>query len=159
MTKFLRNGDFLAGLVLFVLGFFMLGNAINFGRQIDAAIGADFFPKIISAALIAVSVGLILGGVKAVKAAEAEGSGAQPSKNYPGFAATLGLLILYIFVMPVLGFIIATVPFTFLLILILVPKGKKNRLLFLGISAGITLAAYFLFVKVFFVMLPAGILG
>jgi hypothetical protein len=160
MVKYIRNGDFVGGVVSFIAGGFMLGNAVVFGRQISGSIGADFFPKLISAALMLVAAGLIAEGVRQVNVAEA-GSGERPKKrnNYPGFALAVGALMLYILLMRVLGFIIATIPFTLALIMILIPKEKKNWPLFLGIAAGVTLGAYFLFTKVFFVMLPKGLLG
>jgi putative tricarboxylic transport membrane protein len=160
MTKYFKNGDVLAGSVLFLMGMFMLINAVIFGRGINTGIGADSFPKIISCALLAVSAGLLRSGIK-IKNASAENNKTEPAKqgNYPVFAAVLGVFLSYVFIIPVLGFIITTVPFLFFLMLLLVPRKKKNVPLFLGVSAGVSLGTYLLFVKVFFVMLPAGLLG
>jgi hypothetical protein len=39
------------------------------------------------------------------------------------------------------------------------PKENRNCLLFAIVAVAVTVAVYFLFVKVFYVMLPGGILG
>lgn len=160
MTKYLKNGEVLAGSVLFLIGMFMLLNAIIFGRAINTGIGADFFPKIVSCALMAVSAGLIRSGIRTEKAFAADNEKEPANKgNYPVFAAALGVFLVYVFLMPVLGFIIATIPFIFCLILLLAPTKKRKIPLFLGISVAVSLGTYLLFVKLFFVMLPAGLLG
>ncbi|MDR1106884.1 MAG: tripartite tricarboxylate transporter TctB family protein [Treponema sp.] len=160
MAKYIKNGDILAGAVLFLIGMFMLINAAVFGRAINTGIGADFFPKIVSCALMTVSAGLLRSGIKAEKASAANNK-TEPVKkgNYPVFAAVLVVFLSYVFIMPVLGFIITTIPFLFFLMLLLVPKKKRNIPLFLGVSSGVSLGTYLLFVKVFFVMLPMGLLG
>jgi hypothetical protein len=109
---------------------------------------------------MAVSSGLIRSGIKTEKAFAAS-TEARPERkgNYPVFAAALGIFLAYVFLMPVLGFIIATIPFAFSLIMLLVPEKKRKIPLFLGISTGVSLGTYLLFVRVFFVMLPGGLLG
>jgi hypothetical protein len=160
MTKYLKNSEVLAGSVLFLVGIFMLLNAVVFGWAIKAGIGADFFPKIISCALMAVSAGLIRSGIKTEKASAANNETRPAGKgNYPVFAAVLGSFLAYVFLMPILGFIIATIPFTFFLVLLLVPAKNRKIPLFLGVSVAVSLGTYLLFVKVFFVMLPAGLFG
>jgi hypothetical protein len=160
MTKYLKNGEVLAGSILFLMGMFMLLNAVIFGRAINTGIGADFFPKIVSCALLAVSVGLVHSGIKTEKSF-AVNNETMPAKkgNYPVFTAALGVFLVYGFLMPILGFIIATIPFTFCLIMLLVPAKNKKIPFFLGISVAVSLGTYLLFVKIFFVMLPAGLLG
>jgi putative tricarboxylic transport membrane protein len=146
------------GCILTVMGIWMLADAINFGRFISGGIGADFFPKIISSALILIGLLLIAGAYQAERNPAKKNENTIKS-NYREFAAVMGLLTVYILALKPLGFILATAPFTFLLILILSPRENRSFRLFALLAVAVTVAAYFLFVKVFYVMLPQGILG
>jgi putative tricarboxylic transport membrane protein len=160
MTRqLIKDKNFRMGCIMTVLGIWMLADAINFGRFISGGIGADFFPKIISTALILIGLLLAAGAYKAARKQAEKRETAAIKNNYPEFAATLGLLALYILALKPLGFILSTAPFTFLLILILSPRENRNCLLFATVAAAVTVALYFLFVKVFYIMLPGGILG
>jgi putative tricarboxylic transport membrane protein len=159
MTRqLIKDKNFRMGCILTALGIWMLADAINFGRFISGGIGADFFPKIISTALVLIGLLLAAGAYKAARK-QAEKREAAVKNNYAEFAAVIGLFILYILALKPLGFILSTAPFTFLLILILSPRENRRYLLFAAIAVAVTIAAYFLFVKVFYVMLPPGILG
>lgn len=160
--RLIKNQNFLAGVALSLVGLFMLVDAINFGRFINGSVGADFFPKIVSAALLVVGISLACSGLAQVRkgsSATAEGSDDQIKSNVLEFLGAIAALVLYIFLLEPLGFIIATIPFCFALILLISPKKKRNYPLFAGVSVGVAIAAYLLFVKVFYVMLPQGILG
>jgi putative tricarboxylic transport membrane protein len=160
--QLIKNKNFLMGSIVTLVGIGMLADAINFGRFISGGIGADFFPKIISSALIL--MGLLLGaeGYRVVREQAGKHQGASQEaikNNYLEFAAVLGVLTVYVIVLRPLGFILSTVPFTFLLILILSSRENRRVPLFAIIAVIVTVAVYFLFVKVFYVMLPVGILG
>jgi putative tricarboxylic transport membrane protein len=156
--RLLKNRNFLMGCILTAVGIGMLADAINFGRFISGGIGADFFPKIISSALVLTGLLLAAGAYRAARK-QAETRESAVKSNYVEFAAVIGLFLVYILALKPLGFIVSTAPFTFLLILVLSPRENRGYLLFAVIAAAVTIAAYFLFVKVFYVMLPSGILG
>lgn len=160
--RLIKNQNFLAGIALSLVGIFMLVDAIRFGRFINGNVGADFFPKMVSTALLLVGISLLSSGLTQVKKEPSVANGGvtgQIKGNVPEFLGTIAVLILYILLLEPLGFIIATIPFCFSLILLISPKDKRNYLLFAAISVGVAIVAYLLFVKVFYVMLPQGILG
>ncbi|MFA6633621.1 MAG: tripartite tricarboxylate transporter TctB family protein, partial [Kiritimatiellia bacterium] len=68
-------------------------------------------------------------------------------------------LILYLALIPILGYIIASTLYIFGQILILNRSNKQHYLRYATISIFSAVLTYLLFVKVFSVMIPAGILG
>ena len=71
---------------------------------------------------------------------------------------TMGLIIVYAVLMKSVGFIITTFVYMMAQMLIL-REGKKNWLLMVIISLVMSVGIYFLFTRVFNIMLPAGILS
>lgn len=71
---------------------------------------------------------------------------------------TMGLVLVYALTMKSVGFILTT--FVFMMVQMFVLKeGKKNWPLMLGISLVMSVGIYFLFTRVFNIMLPAGVLS
>ena len=71
---------------------------------------------------------------------------------------TMGLIIVYALLMKSVGFIITTFVYMMAQMFIL-REGKKNWLLMVVISLIMSVGIYFLFTRVFNIMLPAGILS
>ena len=162
IRRFFKNQNIVAGSVLILVGIIMLTDAINFGRFISSKVGADFFPKIISAGLILTGTAILITGLREFRKESAEDRGKAKVSiqgNYLALTYTIVLLIVYVILLGPLGFITTTIPVTFLLMLLLTPKSKRNYLVFAIVSAVATIATYFLFAKIFYVMLPRGILG
>lgn len=181
--RYLFHKTFVPGIVLALLGAFMLIDAISFGRVISGGLGADFFPKIVSAAMLLTGIGLVAGAVSEIRKStqgiqtkEAQPEAAQaeavpeeaeqaeekqevPKSNWMMLAATAVTLLVYILILEHVGFILSTIPFTFALIMILSGKSQIKIWAVALISVLTSIATYLLFVNVFQVMLPPGLLG
>jgi putative tricarboxylic transport membrane protein len=68
-------------------------------------------------------------------------------------------LVLYIALLPIIGFLITTVVYLFAQMYLLADKKERKIPLFLVTSVVTSVFVYFVFKSVFFLMLPAGILG
>ena len=61
--------------------------------------------------------------------------------------------------MPLLGFMLSSILYMFAQMLLFVPavyRTKRNVILFAGLSVAVPIAVYYLFVNVFYLLLPAG---
>ena len=103
---------------------------------------------------------VILFGIKSVKIIRA-GQGVlnfdslvTPRSYVPKRLGLLSLTIVYIFIVPSLGFTITT--FLFLTMAMLLLSEGKNKRLILSLSAGLSLGGYLLFVVAFKTRFPAG---
>mgnify|MGYP000852030569 CR=1 FL=1 len=146
------------------LGFFSiaLGIAIlimsNDIRDFAAVgVGAKFFPRIAAVGF------MILGSLLVYQNRTLLFVRTHSESNVKGAflppVLTLAILILYLALIPILGYIIASSLYIFGQILILNRGNKQRYLRYAIISAISAVATYLLFVKVFSVMIPAGILG
>lgn len=147
------------------LGFFSiaLGIAIlimsNDIRDFAAVgVGAKFFPRIAAAGFMILGALLVYQNRTLLfvrshsETASMKGSSLSP-------LLTLAILILYLALIPILGYIIASTLYIFGQILILNRGNKQHYLRYATISIISAVLTYLLFVKVFSVMIPAGILG
>lgn len=148
----------LLGVALFLMSFGIKSVALNL-------IKADFFPRLIAALLVFLGVILLLTGLKAAKEYQTvEEESELPFWKNDGTISMLETLVLigvYVLLMKPLGFVIATFIYLVVQMYVLTPKEKrtrKNVVLFVVISLIASLAIYLLFVRVFYLMLPAGIL-
>jgi len=153
-------GSFLIVLaaVLFILSFGIRSVALNL-------IKADFFPRLDAALLLVLGMILIVTGMLKARSyqPEAESSSVPFWKYDPtvSMLETLALIALYITVLKPVGFIISTMAYLVIQMFVLTPKekrNKKNLLVFCVISLIVSVVVYLVFVKVFYLMLPAGIL-
>jgi len=121
-------------------------------------VGAKFFPRI-------AAVGFMILGSLLVYQNRAMLFGRSHSQNTTLKRAslspllTLAILVLYLALIPILGYIIASILYIFGQILILNRGNKHQYLRYAVISIISATGTYLLFVKVFNVMIPAGILG
>jgi len=160
--RFFKNQNIMAGSVLILVGVLMLANAIIFGQVITSKIGADFFPKIISTGIILVGTAILVNGLREFRKelpADTGKANVSIPGNYPALGITVALLIIYVLLLGPLGFIVTTIPFTFLLMLLITPRSRRKYLTFAIVSIVSTIATYFLFARIFYVILPRGILG
>ena len=151
-----------AFLILLAAGLY----AASFGIKSVALnlIKADFFPRLDAALLLVLGVILVVSGFLKAKQAQPEAGETVPFWKNDGTISmleTLVLLVLYIGLMKPLGFVITTVFYLIAQMYTLTPREKRtkrNLALFVVISLITSLAIYLLFTKVFYLMLPAGIL-
>jgi hypothetical protein len=121
-------------------------------RSLPYTPGPPFFPWIATALLLALSLGLLAQGLfgavdGAVVAADAA------ARRRAG--AALAVLLGYLVVLPGLGFVLATIPFFALQMLLF---GERRPLPVAAGAVGVTLGLYILFRHGFGVFLPRGML-
>lgn len=144
--------------IAFGIGMLLLSNGIRDFAAVG--VGAKFFPRI-------AGIGFILIGVLLVyqqRGALANGASTEKAPSYDRSAnlsvvLSMGLLAIYLILVPRLGYIISSTIYIFGQTLIL-NRGAKHHYLRFALIAIISAAVtYILFVKVFRVMIPAGIFG
>ena len=156
--------DVFCGVFLILLGVGLYAMSFRIKSVALNLIKADFFPRL-DAALFVI-LGLILTGTGLSKArhSQAEAADSVPFWKQDATVSmleTLGLIAVYIALMKPVGFVITTVLYLIAQMYVLTPREKrtgKNAVLFAVISLVTSLAIYLCFTRVFYLMLPAGIL-
>lgn len=137
------------------------GIALWFASQsikVGAAMGqgGDFMPKLCSTVWVLISALLLVSNITMKDDGEKEAG-----INLKGFFATLVLLFVYVFMLKPIGFVISSMAYMLIQMLLFVPaeyRTKKNYILFVVLSVVIPVAVNALFVNVFSLILPTGIL-
>jgi len=159
-----QKENLLAGAILFLYGLWMLVQSFSFtGTGRAGEPGPVLLPRIISIMIICLSILLLLvtslGIKKADKFAAAEtkiGFSFFDKKN-ASVIITFALFVFYMFALWPLGFIMSSIIYSFLQMLVLsVRPSKKQLVVFALVSSSVPILAYLLFVNVFTLMLPRG---
>lgn len=161
MTKGMK--DIVSGSILFALSIAMFVAGLDIKKVLPVGVGSGFFPEVVGAALGLIAALIVVQGVRAL--GSEGGRQAAPAGTDAGTGAgwvvlaTLLLIGFYVAFLKPLGFI----PTTFLYLVgqftVLAPKGQRNIVAFVVVAAVVSVATYYLFLKVFELMLPTGILG
>lgn len=141
-------------LVIAGLALWISAQSIEVGAAMGK--GGDFMPKLCSGIWLAIGVLMLVTGWMA------KDDGERKSFHVKGFFATLLLLFVYILLLKPVGFVITSIVYMFVQMLLFVPKElmtKKRLILFGMISVILPIAVNLLFVNVFSLILPAGILS
>lgn len=164
-----RYQDIIASVALLLFaGVYALATSSVEIKNLNTVGGARLVPYVCSVVLALCALFILFHGIKNLKSeSKAETTGQKSEEkvkevtsNYKHLLLTLGLIILYALLFGTLGFIPSTILFTTAQIFVLMPQ--KTPVLFVhALIAGVitSIAVYFLFTKLFYVMLPSGILG
>lgn len=127
-------------------------------------IKADFFPKMDAVLLGILGIILLIDGVKKAKRdpgpAEAEQKGI--SEGTRCMIITLALIAVYVFCLEPVGFFLSTAVYLVVQMLVLADdahRRKKDLVLYVLLSLALSAGIYLLFTRVFYLMLPSGLLG
>jgi len=145
----MRRADFYIGLGLLAVAlvYFQQSFTILRGFASDR-LGPAFFPRTLALTLAALAVTLI------VRAAAGRSDPSRPPEIRVGvFAAVVGLLVVYAFVLPAAGFLLATPVLLGAVIWLL---GLRRWGTLLGTAVGATAVLYFAFGRALHVLLPMG---
>lgn len=152
MTNKKRN--LVVSILFLAFGVFLFVQSMGVKHMMKNDVGSGFFPKVIAIAMIAVSL------VRLVMTLKEEEKEAKKSNSDPkGGWMTIALVSLYVLAFNEVGFLIATVIYLFLQMLVLTPAEKRNIPLLAGISIAAPVFIYTLFVYVINTPLPKGIFG
>ncbi|MBC2857132.1 tripartite tricarboxylate transporter TctB family protein [Cetobacterium sp. 2A] len=143
--------DRIFSFVLCCIGISVYYTATQFqeGFMIDNGLGVDFFPKVISLILVILSILMFIGTFKA------NHKSAKFSKESKYTFITIGLVIMYIFLIDTIGYLLSTILFSFAVISVLKTKSTRNKIIFSLLFPSVI---YLLFTNVFKISLPTGIL-
>jgi putative tricarboxylic transport membrane protein len=164
------NKDLFASAFLILISVVMYAASNSIKKLTVSKIGADFAPKLVAIAIFILSIFYLINSVKQLKGSTTEkaiemDTGAKKDQEGKkkvsplSVIGTMGLLGLYITLLPIIGFLITTVVYLFAQMYLLADKKERKIPLFLVTSVITSVFVYFIFKSVFFLMLPAGILG
>lgn len=128
-------------------------------------IKADFFPKMDAILLGILGIALLWDGLRKAGQASEESKGEEKSGMSQGtrcMIITLALIAVYIFCLEPIGFLLSTFVYLVIQMLVLADEShrkKKDILLFVILSLVVSVGIYLLFTRVFYLMLPSGLLG
>jgi putative tricarboxylic transport membrane protein len=149
-------------LVVLAAGLFLYYTAENFEfEEASGRIGPGAWPKLILLLLLASALwGVVSSALNAgkvpVRAVEDDTEAlVRPPEIYPWLVwVAVGITVVYLVVMPLVGFFLATIAYSFALIWL----GHYRRLLQVSLlSVAIALAFMFMFMRVVYVALPVGV--
>ena len=139
-------------LLLIGIGLRINAQTIRVGNTLGQ--GSDFMPKLCTTLWIVIAAGLLLEALRME-----DDKDKKLEMSLTGFFLTILLLTAYIFFLKKLGFVLSSVLYMFLQMMLFVPpvyRTKKNIIIFLVLSLFVPIAVYELFVNAFGLLLPAG---
>jgi hypothetical protein len=151
--------DLTSGIFLFLFSIALFIGAQNVKTLSISSIGSGTFPSFIAVILAIVSVAIIVGGAKKARGPDEKSAKGGEKQRFWAVLATFAIMALYALLMPKVGFIITTMVYLFLQMYIMAAKEHQKPILFGIISIVTSVSVYYMFVKIFSLMLPAGILG
>ena len=158
---FKKYGDIVVSIFYIVLAIAVLVLAKRLPKSAVMEIGPDFMPTVVAVIILILAGILLFLSVKNFKmhAEEAEKSGKDTS-DYKRVLASLVLALVYVNVLKPVGFILSTLVYLVLQIIVLAPDDKRTRkdiILYLVLDVVFTIIVYLLFRYGFKIVLPAGI--
>lgn len=152
-----KYGDLICGAVCAVVAVAVFVMSVQIGMKESAAIGADFLPKIVAVILLVFSLVLMRSGWKTCRTYQEETPEFPP--NGKGVLIMLAALVLYAAALKPVGFILTSLVFVFLAIVLMSRKEETNYVKFAIISVVAVLAIYLIFTRFFGIRLPRGIIS
>ena len=156
-----KYGDLCVGIFFLVVSLTMIIAAKRLPKSAIMAIGPDFLPTIIGVITMILAIILIVMSVKGMKEniARAEAEGAE-SCDYKRVVESLILMAIYVFIFKSIGFLVSTLIYLPLQIIVLSPNSErtaKGIIKEVVVSVIFTFVVYFLFRYGFSIVLPDGI--
>jgi Na+/melibiose symporter-like transporter len=159
-----RSG--IAGLVCLAISIWLLFLTRGLPPPIMVPIGPAFYPRVVLSFMAICSILLVVMDLVAFRRRRGLASTEQPAKarkpaaahpNYPLVVATFVEFLVYILLLPGLGFRIATTVFVFALQITLEqPSSWKRWLLAVLVAIGTTVVCYLAFERYLLILLPRG---
>lgn len=158
---FKKYGDIVVGIFFMALSAVMIAMARMLPKSKVMDIGPDFMPTVIGVIAFALAALLLFLSIKNFKlnAKEIENASIEDC-DYKRVLASIILVLVYVFMLQPIGFIISTLVFLLLQMLVLSPddeRGKKDIIKLAVIDVIFTMVVFFLFRYGFKIVLPAGI--
>lgn len=157
MKKYLTDKNFLAGFIFFFVALFYFTNAFLIETKDLVSIEADFMPKIYGSLLLIASLMLMFTSV--IKIRKTDTQKKTEETDWKRIFSVIGLIFIYVLLMRYLGFISTSIPFLFILSLLLTPRYVHKNYWVYGIfSIILPVIAYFVFSYYLNLTMPSGFL-
>ena len=158
---FKKYGDIVVGIFFMVLSAVMIAMAQMLPKSKVMDIGPEFMPTVIGILTFVLAAMLLFLSIKNFKLNTKEIDPASIEKcDYKRVLASVILVLVYVYMLQPVGFILCTLVFLLLQMLVLSPddeRDKKHIIKLLIIDVIFTLVVFFLFRYGFKIVLPAGI--
>ena len=160
--SFKKCKDLILGIVMLLFSGFYLIYAQQIKTRPKLTPGyasARIMPVLLGTLLAILSIVCIYQGVRRLKAPEGEEAAKKLDRgDLMAVVFTFAVIIGYILVMPLLGFILSTVIYLFLQMLILAPADKRNYVLFAIVAVVFTALVFVAFRVGLQQLLPRGVI-
>lgn len=148
--------DGIAGLVLLAISLVLLVKSFQLPSLPIVPVGPGFYPAIVLSFMAVASALLVLQDILKRAPVTVE-AGELPRRNYRLVVIAFAIVGLYVTLLPLLGFRLATVLFVGLLQVALgQPRTIRQSIVLAAIALGTAMASYFVFERYLLVLLPRG---
>lgn len=158
---FKKYGDIVVGIFFMILSAVLIAMASMLPKSKVMEIGPEFMPMVIGIITFILAAVLTVISVKNFKMNAASiDPESVPECDYKRVISSVILVLSYVFLLQPVGFILSTLVFLLLQMLVLSPddaRGKKDIMKLAVIDVIFTLVVFFLFRYGFKIVLPAGI--
>lgn len=168
MSAMTRWKDVISALALIVISIamFFASNSLEAKTRMD--IGPDFMPKLVAVLTLALSVVLLVQGLRRNMALRAATGGAAPStpparrgdliERHADWLS-LALIMAYTLAFEPLGYLVATALYLFVQFIVMARAEERRYLPFAVVAVIVSGLSYYVFLRLFYVFLPVGLLG
>lgn len=150
-----KQRDYACSVIFLIFGIFMFTQSLSIQSMMDKDVGSGFVPKIVAAAIIAISALKLFLTAFNKKKAESR----KTDEDMAGGLLTIALLAIYVVLFKPFGFILSTMIYLFFQITLLSTEKNRNFILFGVISVAAPVLIYAMFVYVIKMPLPTGIIS
>lgn len=158
----LPSPDLITGALLLCLSGLLFWACMSIKDFAAVGVGSAFVPRLTAGLLLVVGLVLLTNGWVARRApakGEVVEEGSRVFAGVPAVVLSIALMAGYLALLEPLGYLFASMLYGFLQILVLTKNAKRNYMLFAVLAACSAAAFYYVFVQLFEISLPAGILG
>ena len=167
-----REKELIAAGLLTLVAFALFIGLFTIQQRTSSIIGPRFMPIIVIIALLTCAMIIALSALRIPKSTQDIQKKGTDQKNtveklsimdliFDRYASVVmwGVLVAYAFCLKPLGFILSSVALVFILCLLLAPKNERHYVKFFILALVSSVIIYFVFVKLFLLILPKGILS
>lgn len=161
MTRYGETA-FGALVILGAIGLFIISNGV---RDFSlASVNAAFMPRVTAGLLLILGAVTLIGSWSKTTAGEPKrepdrAKTAETKAVWPSVLASMVLMTVYVALLDSLGFVLASIGYIFLQILLLKKRAPSRYVTFALVAILVPVSAYLAFVHLFEVMVPAGVFG
>lgn len=145
----MRIQNMICGISILILGGFFYALTFDFPQLNAKDPGPAFMPRIYCGLLILFGLIVFIQGILDKSKKE------EKEKTFRYAIASMGIVLLYIIVMPIIGFNISTL---FLVFFLLLFSKVRSKIILISVPIGTVLFIFIVFVKLLKVSIPTGLL-